>query len=79
MRQYFSTILKAIHRSEMSIIQKFLTNQIATNEIDAILSHTSTLVAYAKRGEFTKFEDFWSIKMSWIPKFSLKLLSDTLQ
>ena len=26
---------------------------------DAILSHTLTLVAYARRSEFTKFEAFW--------------------
>ena len=45
---------------------------------DAILSHTLTLVAYAGRSEFTKFEAFWWIEMPWIPKFSLKLLSGAL-
>ena len=45
----------------MSIIQKFLTNEIAANKIingnDVILS--PTLVAYARKSEFAKLEDFW--------------------
>ena len=44
---------------------------------DAILAH-ATLVAYVRRSEFTKFEAFWWIKISWIPKVSLKSLSDAL-
>ena len=75
--------LRSIHSSDMSIIQKFLTNQIATNEIIIVVTPycptPQHLLHMQKRDEFTKFEDFWSIKMSWMPKFSLKLLSDTLQ
>ena len=41
---------------------------------DAILSHTLTLIACEGRSEFTKFDASWWIKMSWKPKFSLKLL-----
>ena len=43
----------------MSIIQKFLTNQIAAKEIIIVLSHTLTLVAYVRKNEFTKFDAFW--------------------
>ena len=42
------------------------------------MSHTLTRVAYVRRSESSKFEALWRIKMSWIPRFSLKLLSDAL-
>ena len=54
----------------MSIIPKFLTNQIAANEI--IISMTpycptpQHLLHMQKKGEFPKFEDFSWIKMSWV-------------
>ena len=73
---------KSSFSSDMSIIQKFSdqSDHCWWNHhcYDAILSYKLTLVAYVRRNEFTKFEAFWWIKMSWIPQFSLKLLSVAL-
>ena len=53
----------AIHSSDMSIIQKFLTNQIVANEIIIVMTpycpKTLTLIAYAIKRYFTKFVGFW--------------------
>ena len=50
-----------IRSSEISIIQKFLTNHIAANEI--IILMTPYCPTPQHLSEFTKFEDFWWINM----------------
>ena len=48
-----------IHSYDMSIIQQFLTNQTADDEIIIVMTpYCSTHVAYVRRSGFTKFEAY---------------------
>ena len=70
-----------LHSSDMSIVQKFLTNQIVANEIIIVMTpycptHQHLLIC-RKEWIYYVWRLRW-IKMPWIPTFSLKLLSDAL-
>ena len=71
----------SIHSSDMSIIQKFLINQIASDEFIIFMTPYCPTPQHLHMQEgvnLLNFNDFWWIKMSWIPKFSLKFLSGAL-